>query len=168
MSPHLLAMEARLRIHQCQRQSTNHRAAEWYRRTPERRLQLALIPKCPCYLLNLNASQDRTGPGQSPRHRTGGVRFAGHALDSKGCERKTRHNGCSSLATLRLGYDRSRGTLNEKYVGRGRGLSVGDNLQTRHLPQPSCDSTLRARWQVPSSPLLCFFTDAADSRRYFG
>ena len=102
-SPHLLAMEARLRIHRCQRQSTNRRAAEWYHRTSERRCQTPSSLKCPCCLLNLNASQDRIGPGQSPRHRTGGVHFAGHALDSKGCERKTRHNGCSSLATLRLG-----------------------------------------------------------------
>lgn len=135
---HLLVMEARLRTHQCQRQSTSHLAVEWYRRTPERRLRVPLRLKYPCCLLNLNAIQDRTGPGQSLRRRTGGVRFAGQAWGSK--DWKTRHNGCSSLATLRVvlsGYDRSGRTLSEDAVvvvfSRARGFSVGGYLQSSAL-----------------------------------
>lgn len=145
-SPHLVVMGARLRTHRCQRQSTNRQAAEWTRRTPERRFQMALKLRRPCYLLSLNASQDRTGPGQSLRRRTGGVHFAG-PVGSKDCETKTRHNGCSSLATsLSLSWSWSK-------VGTCRS-------------PPVC--TLCSRWQVPSPPLLRSFTDTTDSRRYLG
>ena len=137
-SPHLAAMEARLRIHRCQRQSTNRRAAEWYRRTPERRLQMAPRLRCPCCLLNLTVSQGRTGPGQCVRRRTGGARFAGRGLGSKGCcGRKTRHNGCSSLATSRVVV---------VVV-----VAVGKVGTCRSPPA----GALCSRWQVPSPPLLC-------------
>jgi hypothetical protein len=144
-SPYLVVMEARLRIHRCQRQSTNRRAAEWSRRTSERRFQMALRLRCPCCLLSLNASQDRTGPGQSVRRRTGGVHFAG-PVGNKDCARKTRHNDCSSLAT-------SRSWLWSWYnVGTCR--------------NPPCVYALFT--MASPSPLLCSFTDTTDSRRYFG